>query len=53
MIHAANTFTYNMANDDENFNKEMASDSLEWNVMQPPNKNTGIVLLTSRAVKVC
>jgi len=30
MIHAANTVTYNMANDDESFNKETASDSLEW-----------------------
>jgi len=28
MIHAANTVTYNLANDDERFNKEMASDSL-------------------------
>ena len=29
MIHAANTVIYNMANDEESFNKEMASDSLE------------------------
>jgi len=28
MIHAANTVIYNMANDEEIFNKEMASDSL-------------------------
>ena len=34
MIHAANTVIYNMVNDEESFNKEMASDSLEWNVMQ-------------------
>jgi hypothetical protein len=39
--------------DDESFNKEMESDSLEWNVMQSPNKNTGVVLLASRTVKVC
>jgi len=32
-----------LANDDESFNKEMASDSLEWNVMQSPNKNNGVV----------
>jgi len=43
MIHAANTVIYNMANDEESFNKEMASDSLEWNVMQSPNKKTGDV----------
>jgi len=29
MIHAANTVIYNMANDEENFNKKMASDSWE------------------------
>jgi len=34
MIHAANTVVYNMANDDESFNKAIASDSLEWHVMQ-------------------
>ena len=28
---------------EESFNKEMASDSLEWNVMQSPNKKTGVV----------
>jgi len=28
-----------MAND-ESSNKEMASDSLEWNIMQSPNKKT-------------
>jgi hypothetical protein len=27
----------------KNFNKEMASDSLEWHVMQSPNKKTGVV----------
>jgi hypothetical protein len=43
MVHAANTVTYNMANDDESFNKEMESDSLEWNVMQSPNKKTGVI----------
>jgi hypothetical protein len=53
MVHAANKVTYNMANDDESFNKEMESDSLEWNVTHPPNKKTGVVLLASRAVKVC
>ena len=42
-MHAANTVIYNMANDEESFNKEMASDSLEWNVMQSPNKKTGDV----------
>ena len=43
MIHAANTVIYNMANDEESFNKEMASDSLEWNVMQSLNKKNGDV----------
>jgi len=43
MIHAANTVIYNMDNDDESFNKEMAIDSLEWHVMQSPNKKTGFV----------
>jgi len=43
MIHAANTVIYSMVNDEESFNKEMTSDSLEWNVMQPPNKKTGEV----------
>jgi len=43
MIHAANSVIYNMAIDDESFNKEMASDSLEWHVMQSPNKKTGVV----------
>ena len=43
MIHATNTVTYNLANDVENFNKEIASDSLEWHVMQSPNKKTGVV----------
>jgi hypothetical protein len=28
MIHAANTVTYNMADDDESYNKEMESDTL-------------------------
>jgi hypothetical protein len=53
MVHAANTVTYNMACDDESFNKEMESDSLEWNVVQSPNKKIGFVQLASRAVKVC
>ena len=43
MILAANTVIYIMANDEESFNKEMASDSLEWNIMQSPNKKTGVV----------
>jgi len=43
MIHAANTVIYNMANDEESLNKEISSDSLEWNVMQSPNKKTGDV----------
>jgi lipid II:glycine glycyltransferase (peptidoglycan interpeptide bridge formation enzyme) len=43
MILAANTVTYNMANDDESFNKEMASDSLEWHVMHSSNKKTGVI----------
>jgi len=52
MIHAANTLNYNMDNDDEIFNKETTSDSLEWHVMQSPNKKIGIVLLASRVMKV-
>jgi len=43
MIHAVPTVTYNLANDDESFNKEMPSDSLEWHVMQSPNNKTGFV----------
>jgi hypothetical protein len=43
MIHVANTVTYDMANDVENFSKEMASDSLEWYTMQSPNKGTGVI----------
>jgi hypothetical protein len=43
MILAANTVTYNMANDDESYNKELESDSLKWNVMQSPNKKTRVV----------
>ena len=50
MIHAANTVTYNLAND-ESFNKGMASDSLEWHVMLSPNKKTGVVLLATRVIK--
>jgi len=34
MIHAVNTVTYNMADDDESFNKAMANGRLEWLVMQ-------------------
>jgi len=41
-----------MAND-ESFNKEMASDSLERYVVESPNKMTGTVLLASRVMKVC
>jgi lipid II:glycine glycyltransferase (peptidoglycan interpeptide bridge formation enzyme) len=43
MVLVANTVTYNMADDDESFNNEMESDSLEWNVMQSPKKNTVVV----------
>ena len=43
MIHAVNAVTYNMTNDDESFNKEMASASLEWHVVQSPNKKNGVV----------
>jgi hypothetical protein len=32
-IHVANTVIYDLVNDVENFNKEMASDSLEWHTM--------------------
>lgn len=39
-----------MASDDETFNTEMASDSLEWHVMQSPNKRTGVVSLASRVM---
>jgi len=53
MIYTANTVTYNMANDDESFNKEMSSDSLEWHVMWSPNKKIRAVLLASRFIKVC
>ena len=53
MIHAANTLTFIMANDDKSINKEKASDSLEWHVMQSPKKNTGFVLLARRVMKVC
>jgi hypothetical protein len=34
-----------MANDDESFNKEIESDSLEWKVMQSPNKKTRFVFV--------
>jgi hypothetical protein len=53
MVHAAYIVIYNTANDDEIFIKELESDSLGWKVMQSPNKKTGIVLLASRALKVC
>jgi hypothetical protein len=43
MIHAANTVTCNLINGVENFNKEMASDSLDWHVMQARIKKTGVV----------
>jgi hypothetical protein len=39
---------YKIANDDESFNTEMESDSLE-----SPNKKIGVVFLASGAVKVC
>jgi lipid II:glycine glycyltransferase (peptidoglycan interpeptide bridge formation enzyme) len=53
MIHASNIMAYNMANDGESFNKEMASDSLEWHVMLSANRKTGAVLMASRVMKVC
>jgi hypothetical protein len=43
MIHTANTVTYNLVNDVENFNKEMASDSLEWHFMQSLSKKNGVL----------
>jgi len=43
MIHAANIVNYKLANDDESLNKVISSDSLEWHVMQSPNKKTGSV----------
>jgi hypothetical protein len=42
-----------MANDDESFNKERASNNLEGHVMQSPNKKTGVVWLASGVMKVC
>jgi hypothetical protein len=37
MIHAANTVTYNMANDDESYNKEMGSGmSVQYILMTQP-----------------
>jgi hypothetical protein len=48
MIHATNTVTCNLANYVENFNKKMASDSLEWHAMQFPNKKTGVVFWPAR-----
>ena len=44
-VVCSDTVIYIMANDEESFNKEMASDSLEWNIMQSPNKKTGVVFL--------
>jgi hypothetical protein len=52
MIHAAHTVTYSLANGDDSFYKEMASDSMQWHVMQSPNKNRA-VLMASRVMKVC
>jgi lipid II:glycine glycyltransferase (peptidoglycan interpeptide bridge formation enzyme) len=43
MIQATNIVIYKLSNDDESFNKVMATDSLEWHVMQSPNKITGVV----------
>jgi hypothetical protein len=45
--------TYNMANDYESSNKEMASDSLKWHIKLSPNKKTRAVLLASRVMKFC
>jgi hypothetical protein len=42
-----------MANDDESFNEEMASGSLEWHVMLSTNKQTRAELLASTVLKVC
>jgi hypothetical protein len=42
-----------MVNDYERFNKEIASDSLEWHIMKSPDKMIGTVLLASRVTKVC
>jgi len=53
MIYAANTVTYNLANDDENFNKVMASDSLEWPVMQMLKQEDWIWNLGKKVIKVC
>jgi hypothetical protein len=52
MIHAANTVTYDVANDDESFSKEMASDNLEWQFTLSPSKKTGAVFLASRVIGI-
>jgi predicted negative regulator of RcsB-dependent stress response len=44
--------TFNLANNDvESFNKEMASASLEWQVMQSPDEDWRCIL-ASRVMKV-
>jgi hypothetical protein len=40
MIHAANTVTYKMVNDNESWNKEMERESSKCNVMHSPNMKT-------------
>ena len=52
MIYAANTVTYNLANDEENFNKVVTSDSLEWPVMQMLKQEDWICNLANRVIKV-
>jgi hypothetical protein len=42
--------TYSLANDVENFNKGMASDSLEWHVSKQEDWSC---ILASRVMKVC
>jgi len=49
--HSANTVTYILANDDEIFNTEMASDSLDCHFMLSPNKKNGVVFWPPRLGK--
>jgi len=51
--HSANTVTYNLANDDESFNKVMASDSLKWHFMRMLKQEDWICNLANRVVKLC
>jgi len=43
--------TCNLDNDVENFNKEMASDSLEWHAVS--KQEDWSCILASRVIKVC